>query len=789
MRKTGFFLALLCVGVLIWQPASALSLGGIRNSLVQWVLDKVSVEGVFEISVEEVVGAETEGTSLLGVQIADADGVWFTAEELTFSFSGARLLRGQLIINHLELDGVEMMRQPVIPAGEEIQVDLEGVDAPPEAPFYWPRSPITTAIEELVLDRVHLHRDVIGHEISFNAKGSFRDQGSVQQAALALQRSDRIEGVIDFDYARDFDANTLALNLDAREAPGGIVSDLSGLPPDVPVAISLNADGTPDAFETKFDLALTDFLQADGTATLDYAGPLGVDADFNIRPGAKMPEEYAQVLGEKAELVIRAQEGPDETVKIETARIDSPYLKAKAEGTWSRATGAIDAEVDLVADPELAAPIEGVAFSGLRFRGEVAGEPGTIAADGELVLNGLVTPAAGVNRATLDIKLRQEGEPDSVITSVTADGEVAGLRIGEVGPEVIGDANLVLAVIADGDEIRLDRFAITSDVLNANASAVADVTTWDFTADFGVKVADLGPVLDAYDIAGQIVQSSERTTFDLTGAATAIRLDRIGPDVLERADLSLTGGLQDDVLTLDTARFDSPVLDVTANGRLNTATDTGEFSFELAGDELAPLAAAYGYQLTGKAGAKGTAALTPGVTELRLEAGLTDLAGDLTSERLALNAEIRQTATDLGFDVTAESTSLALDLAGEKLRGPVDLAIKGALAGDQLTLATARIASPVLDASLEARLNLAELSGAISYDVEEARLPALAPLIGMEAAGILKAEGAADLPAGSAGAITANGTFSVADLELGGNFIGDLAARYDLSYRDVPTGT
>lgn len=85
----------LCLGVVAWQPASALSLSGIRNSLVQWVLDKVSIEDVFEISVEDVVGAEEAGTTLVDLRIADADGVWFTADTLTFDFNRTRLLRGQ----------------------------------------------------------------------------------------------------------------------------------------------------------------------------------------------------------------------------------------------------------------------------------------------------------------------------------------------------------------------------------------------------------------------------------------------------------------------------------------------------------------------------------------------------------------------------------------------------------------------------------------------------------------------------------------------------------------------
>ena len=833
MRKPALLVVILSLAVLAGQPAAALSLGGIRNTLVQWVLDKVSIEGVFEIEVAEVIGAEQQGTTLRGVEISDAQGVWFTADELTFDFNRTRLLRGQLFIENLSLEGVEMVRQPVVPVGEEIEVDLEGVEAPPEpdTPFYWPRSPVTTAIERLVLDDVFLHEEVLGQAIRFDATGSFRDRDAIQEAALELRRTDQIEGVIDFDYRRDFDANALALNLQASEAPGGLVSYLAQLPPEVPVRVGLQADGTPEAFDTTFDLALTDYLQAQGTAVIDYAGPLSVDAEFVARPGPLMPAEYAQVLGEEAELVVRASEGPDQTVRIETARIQSPYLTASLDGTYSRATGAVDAEVELVAEPGLALPFEGVEFAGLQFEGNVQGAPGAISADGDLVLEGLSTPQLGLDTATLDIDLAQSGTAEAPVTELSAEGLVQGLRVDQVGPDAIGEARITLATTLQGEELLLEAAVIDSEALNFTASGTANIATFDFAIDYGLAAPALGPIFDAYGIDGTgaidatgqavsdagvttttttarlsdfetdfaaaeelvlettVVRSTERTTFDLAGTGEALRIDEIGPDVLERADLAVTGEIVDDVLTLKTARLASPVLDAVAEGRVNTVTQAGQVEFSVTANDFAPVADAYGYELKGALAASGTAVLGPEGMSLAADAELTDLAGDIDSERLLLEARIDRKGERTDFSVTAESEALSVELEGQELSGPVDLTVRGAMEGEAVTLETARVVSPVLGATIEGQLNLADFSGAVTYDVDEARLAAIAPLLGVDASGVLAAEGSADLTAGVGAEAAVDGTASVTDLSVYGTFIGDVAATYDLALAEAPRGT
>lgn len=834
MRKLALITVVLCLGALVWQPAEAISFGSIRNSLIQWALSKVSVEGVFEISAEDVVGAETEGTTLRGVEIADADGVWFRAESLTFDFDRARLLLGQIIIENLALDGVEMLRQPVIPAGEQIDVDLEGVEAPPEpdTPFAWPRSPVTTAINHLALTDVTLHEAVLGQAIRFDATGSFRDQGAIQSAALDLDRTDTVEGVIDFEYSRDFSENTLALTLDAHEAAGGLVALLGGLPADVPVAVDLKADGTPDAFGTNFDLVLTDFVEANGKAMIDYAGPLAIDGSFTVRPGERMPPQIAQVLGDEAELVVKAGEGPDQTVRIETAHIDSPYLDATVDGTWARATGEIDANVDLTAAPGLAAPLEGVEFAGLRFTGEVTGAPGALSADGRLTLDGLETPQAGARSAVLDVTFGQSGPAGATVSRLDATGDVDGLRLDRVGADVIGEARVTLTASLEGDEARIETAMIDSRVLHAEASGSADIATGDLALDFAVNAPSLTPVLDAYAISGAgaidmtgravrqagvlrvtttaalrdfatpaaaatrltldgtVVQATGRTTFELTGAGEALRIDQVGPDVLEHADLRVAGTLENAVLVLDRAVLDTAVLDIGAEGRMMMRSRAGRLDLRLTAPDLAPVAAAYGHDLAGALAATGTLGLTPEGWELTADAALTDLAGDIDAERLEVTAQLDRSGTRTAFDVRADSAALGLALAGEELSGPVDLALVGALDDGLLTFETARVASPVLSGNFDARLDLGDFSGTLAYDVTQSRLAAIAPLLGIDAGGVAAVQGTAELaPASAGGTASARGTASVSRLAVGTTFVGDLAATYDLALADAPSGT
>ncbi len=432
-----------------------------------------------------------------------------------------------------------------------------------------------------MLQNVHLHEPVLGQEISFDATGSFRDIGDVQAASLQLQRTDDIAGHIDLAYTHDFAANTLKVDLDAAEDAGGLVSALAGLPQDVPVALTLNADGTPGDYKLAFDLAMTDYLQAQGTANLDYEGPIQISADISAQPGAEdAAGATRRSSASRPSWSSRPPRARTRLIQIETARLSSPYLRASASGTYSRATGAADLQVDLTAEPELAAPFEGVEFAGLTFNGTIQGQPGSLSANGDLKLDGFTTASAAVDQATLNIDVGQSGTAEQPTTNLSVQGNVQGLRLDQIPADVIGDARLTVDASMTGSEVTLQTAEIDSQALNVSASGTANTETGDFDVSYQASAPQIGPVLEPYGVEAQghdrrpgpgrqrggvlglqtsadltdlqypqladaerlhleanAVQYAERTTFDVTGTGQALRIDQLGPDLLNQRRL------------------------------------------------------------------------------------------------------------------------------------------------------------------------------------------------------------------------------------------------------------
>src|SRR5699024_8967970 len=68
--------------------------------------------------------------------------------------------------------------------------------------------------------------------------------------------------------------------------------------------------------------------------------------------------------------------------------------------------------------------------------------------------------------------------------------------------DVIGDAQLDLAVTVKGNKVALDTAAIESRVLTLGATGTADTASGDFAIDYHLAAPDLGPVLGAYGVIG-----------------------------------------------------------------------------------------------------------------------------------------------------------------------------------------------------------------------------------------------------------------------------------------------
>ncbi|MGM0586418.1 MAG: hypothetical protein ACQEUZ_17365, partial [Pseudomonadota bacterium] len=478
-------------------PAAAqISLLGLKNSLVQFVLSQVSVEGEFEITAEGVEEPRDGVTELVGVAIADADGVWFRAEAVALRWNASRVLRGELEINDLVVRGMRVLRAPTPPeveVREGSELDQAGFD-----PFAWPRVPITTRVERLAFEDAFVNGGVIaGPSLAFDAEGSFRDEGNVQALSLDLRRADEVEGRIVLDYLRDFADESLRLQVQANEAAGGVAAALAGLPADSASSLSVDAEGPLADWSLDFAAEAERVVAVSGAARVDARAPVSATAQAVIRPGEELGEAARTALGEEARLDLALSETEDGRVVIERGAFDSPSLTARASGEYLRGPGRMDFDLTLEARAALSDLAEGVAFERVGFDGRLEGTPEDFEARGAASLAGLETAPADIGEAELEVVVARAGSD----LSVTADGHAEGLRLDRLGPDLMGETDLTLRVAygQESERVTLDVLSLASPLLEVEASGEADLAAERVALDYAVSTPDLAPVAAAYD--------------------------------------------------------------------------------------------------------------------------------------------------------------------------------------------------------------------------------------------------------------------------------------------------
>lgn len=765
MRRLAILLTL-CLGLLAAPALAFFSLSGFQNSMIEFLIDQLSTEGELEITVEEVVEPEDGVTAIRGLSVSDADGVWFTAETLDFAWNPSRLLQGEVEFSRLSMAGVHVLRQPIIP--ESAPEDAEPADpgAPAIPKIAWPRSPLTLRVDNLTLEGVRIDEPVLGHAIAFDATGAARDEGDIQSARLELARTDTIAGTIAFDYARDFAANTLAVNLSAAEAPGGLVASLGDLPRDAPSEVTLTAEGPPTDWRMRFDLAIAELISADGTAAISYQGPLKVDADLSARAGPKLSPEIAALLGPGARIRARATEGQDGTILIEEGRVTSPDLSMAASGSFARPTSTADLEVELDAGPRLADPFEGVTFGGLTFVGTIKGAPGSLVADGDLVLDGLSTEPADVRRAELTVDVRQSGPAEAMVTELVVAGLTRGLRLDRLSAALIGDAETEIEATLAGNTLDLETLWLDSDLLRVSASGTADLETMNAALGLGISTPDLRPVAAAYgaEAAGQIeiigeldhqdgissiqfetgvngfehpmaaartlglrgtvLRDSQSVGFTASGSGTDMRLDRIGSDLLSRADIAAEGTLADGLLELARLDLVSPLVDAALSGQIGLEQQTVRVDYDVRTPDLGRVAALYDVPAAGRLSAQGEATRSGPEAAPRLKGTLAvaDAVWDARRYgRVALTHDVEASASPWG--------NIALSNDGGPF-GPVHVKTDFALAEPRLMLKdlSARALGLAADGNLSVDLDGPLAEGKLALAISD--LAGLRPLTG-----------------------------------------------------------
>ncbi|HSF94599.1 MAG TPA: hypothetical protein VLA52_06185, partial [Thermohalobaculum sp.] len=678
-------IATLVLLLLPLRAGAEINLFSIKNSLIQFALEQISSPGSFEVTAGSVEEPGEGVTSLVDVKIADNQGVWLTVERVNFAWDPSALLSGELAITKLELIGLTVSRPPSETAEAP---ELKPAEPSGRGLFDWPRAPLDLSVDGVRLERVSIAEGVLPQAISFEAEGRAFDKGDLQELSLSLRRTDAVAGSISLAMRRDFAANTVRLDVQADEAPGGMVAAAAGFPADAPARLTLSADGPPEDWRLIFDAGVERVFDAAGQATLAYADRLSVAADFSVTPGPELGETARTVLGERATLTAELTEGEGGMIAIRAARLASPALTLTASGSFATGAGDSDVAVSLVALPPLAALVPGVAFDRFAFDGAVNGPRGALAAAGTMQLLGLATAAA------------------------------------------------------DSGLLRLD---------------------------------------------GRVSQTADGLTFDLDGRGEGLRIDRLGPQVIGPATLSVAGALAGDVLTLGTASLDSRSLNAGASGSFNLNTSVGELAVRLDAPDIAPVAAAYGAAAAGAVTASAQVALAGGETSARIDAALSGFAADrVSARRLSLAGDVSNGAGGLIFDLTGGAEALVLDKVPADLTRATAFAARGRLRDGTLSLDRLTLEADLLTARAGGTVDLDAGSMALDYSLETADLAPVARAYGAEAGGALQAAGRAE---GSFDAPRLTGEASVAGAAYAGRAYGALALTHDVALAPVPEGS
>ncbi|MEM0923470.1 MAG: translocation/assembly module TamB domain-containing protein [Pseudomonadota bacterium] len=712
MRALLAFTLILALAV----PAAAqLSFLGIKNSMVQFLLDQLSTEGEFEIKAEQVEEPEDGITALTGLSIADSEGVWFTAESFDFRWSPSRLLLGEIEFQNLAMRGVRVLRPPV--SSVEPATDDTEEEEPGGLTFDWPRSPLTLRVDRLAAEDVAIAEPVFGHAIAFDAEGAAQDEGDIQAVRLEITRRDAVEGVISLDYERRFDTNTLRLNLDAREGPAGLISALSGLPEDAASNARIAADGPPEDWRMTLAVALAETLDIDGEAAISYAGPLRVDAQISARPGPQLAPDLSALLGEAARLEAKAEEGPDGVILIERGFVSAPDLDLTASGSYARNTGAANLRVDLAARSGLAGAVEGVDFDGLSFIGTVTGAPGAIAADGDLTLTGLKTAPVDLAEASLAVDIRQ-----------------------------------------------------------SPAASPPPETSTDATTDASTEGSDQAPV-----------EQLTTTTFSVAGKTLGLRLDRIGPQVLDTPAINIAGSLTGQELTLDIAELTSGILNVGVAGRADLEGPDAAVTLKIDAPEFRPVAEAYDIVMEGGLAVESTATLRNGRLDARQTTRLSAFRHELAeAEALTITGIVSNEGEETLFDLAAEATGLRLDQVRPELLGTLRHSSTGRIEGNHLTLTRSWSRSNLLELEAEGALDLETQRGGFTYGARSAELSPITALYDVALGGRASAEGEITLEGSTDPRL--DGRFRLDGTVFDGTEYGDLALDHDITLGAAPAG-
>ncbi|MCW5747395.1 MAG: translocation/assembly module TamB domain-containing protein [Alphaproteobacteria bacterium] len=621
------------------------------------------------------------------IEIADAKGVWLSANDVALTWSFLPLLAGRLDVAAVHAARLEIDRTPEASTGASTAAPGDGSDLPP----------LRLAIDSLVIDELRLGSALAAVESRWRIEGSARLDGLSGDNSLSLTavRSDGASSRLALRARYEGPRGVLSGDGDFEEGEGGVLAALLGRP-DLPrTSGQFSIQATKREGEGRVTIEAGDALHISGSGRMrEQQADRRIAVSLEVRGGRLPNATLAAALARPATLQIDATWLSNGLVDLHAARLESAPLTATARGRY--APGKERVQLDLSAsgaDPAaLATIVPGAGWRDLRLEARVDGS--LRALEGTLVLH------------AADLRTSQVAAQDVDLTAAIKSGDLSDR------PTLGGTLHGTMGGLTwRGDRGELNARAIRLKIA-------------------GERAATGRIVLSSFDVASSLANVTASGALETDGrvAATAM-LDAIDLSALKpfvdrpiagagRAELRLSGTRERPVVTLDATVRDAVVADVPPAllAAPLRATASGTFDRRACDWRLESLSLSAGpLAVRGKGAGRcttGTADLAVSLADLatlgpRYAGSLTGNihveAGEARND-IRLKATIAQATID-GTAIERLDLDAALDLRRDGLDGTLQL---GGRSGDQPLRATGRISAtagerlsiPVFEASL-----------------------------------------------------------------------------------------
>lgn len=404
LRKARWYIA--GVLALLVLAFGVLQLAPVRQMVATAVSSAASTEDTI-VTIEGLEGWLPNAPRVSRVTISDAQGAWLTLDDVGIDWSPLSLLWGHVVIDVVTVSKASWIRNP----HEGRATSSSQGNA---IPALW--------IGKANMPSIHIDKAVAGTQaqLELSASCDLLDPEARAVLVARLRETSTGQAAVSADIAWDPEGQGLKLKLDVRDAAGGILARLAGLPEDVPLSIKGESQGALDKWRAKVDASAGAALNMTANIEVrrDGASHL-IDIQGDLETAVQAPGGLHDLVGDRAAFGLQARRSSSGDITIERMMAETPALQVAAvPETFTTRTpvkitalsstlldGPVSVSVRAVPDRSWFDDGLGVSLAGaanalgssLSFEGAVSpGEPGVTLVRGAKLSSGSVTLAGDV---------------------------------------------------------------------------------------------------------------------------------------------------------------------------------------------------------------------------------------------------------------------------------------------------------------------------------------------------------------------------------------------------------